>query len=171
MHMMAFNALLLGSCFYALLRGGAPERIVALSLFTAYAATLRAYSAPPSRFDQVEVAVLTVDALLFCALAAVALRADRFWPLAVAGLHLATVGTHVVKFFDVNMIRVTYAVMIAMWSYPMLFILAIGTWRHRRRLKAHGHDKAWLVPTAHDDRSLAVEGSAATGEPHAVGRG
>lgn len=168
MHIMAFNALLLSSCLYALLRGGAPERIVALSLFTAYAATLRAYSAPPSRFDNVEIAVLMVDALLFCALTAVALRADRFWPLAVAGLHLATVGTHVVKFFDVNMIRVTYAVMIAMWSYPMLIILAVGTWRHQRRVKAHGHDHAWILPPVPADHPSTTQALAASGEPHAA---
>jgi hypothetical protein len=171
MRMMAFDALLLGSCFYAQLRGGAPERIVALALCTAYAATLRAYSAPLSRFDHVEIAVLMIDALLFLVLATVALRADRGWPLAVAGLHLATVGAHLAKFFDVNMIRVTYAVMIAMWSYPMLILLAIGTWRHRRRLKAHGHDQDWILPSASEDSLATARALAASAGPHISGEG
>lgn len=146
MRMIIFNALLLGSCFYALLRGGAPERIVGGLLLAAYAATLLSYSALATRFDHVEMAVLAVDAILLCALVTVALRADRLWPLFVAGLHIATVGAHLIKFFDLNMIRVTYAVMIAAWSYPMLALLAIGTWRHRRRLKIHGHDHPWTLP-------------------------
>lgn len=146
MRMLVFNALLLGSCGYALLRGGAPERIVGGSLLTAYAATLLAYSELPSRFNQVEMTVLLVDALLLCGLVAVALRADRLWPLFVAGLHLTTIGAHLIKFFDINMIRVTYAVMIAAWSYPMLVLLAVGTWRHQRRLRVHGHDHPWTLP-------------------------
>lgn len=145
MRMMLFAALLLGSCAYALLRGGAPERIVAGSLLAAYAATLLAYTELATRFERVETAVLLVDAVLLCSLVAVALRADRGWALVVAGLHLATVGAHLIKIFDANMIRVTYAVMIAAWSYPMLALLALGTWRHRRRLRAHGHDHPWTI--------------------------
>lgn len=145
--MMMFTALLLGSCAYALLRGGAPERVVGGSLLAAYGATLLAYSELPNRFEQVEIAVLLVDGVLLCALAAVALRADRAWPLFVAGLQLTTIGAHLIKFFDANMIPVTYAVMIAMWSYPMLIALAAGTWRHQRRLRVHGYDLAWTRPT------------------------
>lgn len=158
MRMIIFNALLLGSCSYALLRGGAPERIVGGSLLTACAATLLSYSELSTRFDHVEMAVFTVDAILLCVLVAVALRADRLWPLFVAGLHISTVGAHLIKFFDLNMIRVTYAVMIAGWSYPMLALLAIGTWRHRRRLKIHGHDHPWTLPPlpAPDDRPAAT---------------
>lgn len=158
MRMIIFDALLLGSCAYALLRGGAPERIVAGSLLAAYAATLLAYSELPTRFDRVEMAVLLVDAVLLCVLVAVALRADRAWPLLVAGLHLTTIGAHLIKFFDVNMIRVTYAVMIAAWSYPMLVLLAVGTWRHRRRLRFRGYDYPWTLPPlpAPDDRPAAT---------------
>jgi hypothetical protein len=49
------------------------------------------------------------------------------------------------KLYDVHMIRVTYAVMMAIWSYPMVLALALGTWRHRCRLKADGHDRAWTT--------------------------
>ena len=160
MRMIIFNALLLGSCSYALLRGGAPERIVGGAMLAAYAATLLSYSELSTRFDHVEMAVLIVDAILLCVLVAVALRADRLWPLFVAGLHISTVGAHLIKFFDLNMIRVTYAVMIAAWSYPMLGFLAIGTWRHRRRLTIHGHDHPWTLPrsSARDSNRASTDG-------------
>lgn len=147
-----FIALLLACCGYALARGGTPERIVAASLLTAYVATILGYAELSIRFDQVEVAVLAVDGLLLAVLVAVALRADRLWPLMVAGLHLASVGAHLLKIFDINMIRVTYALLIAVWSYPMLVLLALGTWRHRRRLQSQGYDLAWTTRTPSESR-------------------
>jgi hypothetical protein len=143
--LLIFGGLLIGSCGYALLRGGAPERIVGAALLAAAAASALSFSELPIRFFHLEFGVLLVDLVLLGVLVAVALFADRGWPLLLAGLQLSAIGAHVIKTFDWNMIRVTYAVAIAMWSYPMLIALAIGTWRHRQRLKAQGYDVAWSV--------------------------
>ena len=140
-----FTALLIGSCGYALWRGGAPERVVSAALLAAFAATLVSYSAPSERFVHAEYGVLGIDVALMAVLTSVALRADRGWPLVVAGLHLATLGAHAVKLFMPDMIPVTYAVMIAFWSYPMVAALAIGTRRHQLRLHRTGGDHAWNV--------------------------
>jgi hypothetical protein len=138
-----FTILLIGSSGYALWRGGAPERIVALALLGAFAATLLSYTALAQRFTSVEYGILVVDIILMAVLAGVALLADRGWPLLLAGLHLSTLGAHAVKLFEPGMIRVTYAVMIAFWSYPMLIGLAIGTRRHRQRIRTSGVDRDW----------------------------
>lgn len=145
MRIIIFTVLLIGSCGYALWRGGAPERIVGGALLAAFVATLATYSELAGRFDSVELGVLIVDAVLLAVLVAVALRADRGWPFLLAGLHLCSVGAHLLKFLDVNMIRVTYALMIAIWSYPMLIALAVGTHRHRLRLQRQGYDLAWSI--------------------------
>ena len=84
--------------------------------------------------------------VLIVALIVVALKADRLWPMALAALHLDATAVHILKLFDSEVIQVTYAVMIVMWSYPMLLILAIGTLRHRRRLARFGEDRAWRQP-------------------------
>jgi hypothetical protein len=144
-HILFFNALLAGSCGYALARGGPPERIVGAALLTAYAATLASYSDLASRFYTVERGVFAVDLLLLIVLVAVALRADRGWPLVLAGLQLDGVGAHLLKLLDVQMIRVAYALMIAAGSYPMVILLAIGTWRHRQRLEMRRCDRAWRI--------------------------
>jgi hypothetical protein len=143
MHLLAFWALLIGACGYALWRGGAPERIVGASLLAAAAASVVTLTELRSRFFELEVGVLVVDVVLLAVLVAVALRADRFWPLVLAGFQLNTVGAHLFKLFHVDMIRITYALMIAIWSYPMLVTLAVGTWRHRLRVEAQGYDLAW----------------------------
>ena len=148
MRILLFTVLLIGSCGYAIWKGGAPERVVGASLAAAYIATLMTYSELSVRFVEVEVGTMVVDLALLLALVAVALRADRGWPLLLAGLHLSSVGAHIVKLLDVDMIRVTYALMIAIWSYPMLIALAIGTRRHQLRLKRQGYDRAWSLRPA-----------------------
>lgn len=142
-HLVLFAALLIGSCGYALVRGGTPERIVGGALAVAALATSLALSDIQSRFMQVETGAFLVDLVLLLVLVIVALLADRCWPLLLAGLHLATVGAHFLKHFDTHMIRVTYALSVAMWSYPMLIILAVGTWRHQQRMKNIGYDRSW----------------------------
>jgi len=146
-HMAFFATLLLLASGYAMWRGGAPERAVGVAMLTAYIATLFSHSEFAIRFTQVETGVLSIDIALMALLMAVALKADRGWPMLVAGLHLTTVGAHAVRLIEPSMIEVTYAVMLSMWSYPMVLALAVGTWRHRTRLRAIGYDRDWSRPT------------------------
>jgi len=141
-----FLILLLGTCGYALWRGGAPERIAAGAMLAATAGSAIFRSEVDTRFLDVEVGLFIIDLLLLAILFAVMLRADRGWPILVSALHLCTVGAHVVRLIDPEMIRVTYVVMATAWSWPMVIALGIGTWRHRARLRARGYDRAWSAP-------------------------
>lgn len=142
----AFATLLLVTSGYALWRGGAPERIVAAGLLSAYVATILTWTPLPARFYGLELNVLMVDGALFAMLMAVALRADRAWPLLVAALQFDAVGAHFVKLVAPDTIRVAYALLIVIWSWPVQIILAVGTWRHVGRVKALGSDRAWALP-------------------------
>lgn len=141
-----FVALLLLCCGYALWRGGGPERFAASAMLSATAVSALVRASIDQRFIEMEAGLLFVDGLLLVILIAIAFRADRGWPLLVAGLHLVTVGAHVIKIVKPDMIRVTYAVMITFWSYPVLIALAAGTCRHRQRLRHHGFDRDWSIP-------------------------
>jgi hypothetical protein len=147
-----FLILLIGTCAYALWRGGAPERIAAAAMLAACVGSAIVRSDVELRFTQIETGLFLIDILLLAILFAVALKADRGWPMLVTALHLATVGAHAVKLVDPGMIRVTYVVMIAFWSWPMVLALAIGTWRHRSRLTARGHDLDWSLPISAQER-------------------
>ena len=138
-----FVALLILTCGYALWRGGAPERAVGTALLAATAASAVVRADVDHRFVEMETGLLIVDGVLLIVLVMVASRADRGWPLLVAGLHLVTVGAHVTKLVEPGMIPVTYALLIALWSYPMLIALGIGTWRHHCRIRRHGADRDW----------------------------
>ncbi len=141
-----FAALLVVTSGYALWRGGAPERVVATGLVLAYVATVLSWSPLPSRFYGMELNVFAVDVALFALLIIVAMRADRGWPFLVAALQLDAVGAHFVKLVAPDTIRVAYALLIAIWSWPVQMLLAVGTWRHVRRMTVDGYDRSWSSP-------------------------
>jgi hypothetical protein len=36
-----------------------------------------------------------------------------------------------------------YAVIMSIWSYPILAIMVLGTWRHQQRVARSGDDPSW----------------------------
>ncbi len=130
-----FRILLLAVALYALFRGGRDERMVALVCVAGTIATMIVISPLVDRFEQMELGVLLVDVAVFAGFMAVALRSERFWPLWVAGLQLTTMLGHSLKGIDTNIFHVAYGAALNFWAYPIVLILAVGTWRsHSRRL-------------------------------------
>lgn len=138
-----FYIILAVCCLYAAIRGGAPERIGSLIFVTAAILTTAALSAPAARWGAVEIGAFAVDVAMLFALFALALFAERWWPLWVTALQLVGAAGHAVKLVDPEVIREAYAFVMAFWSYPMLSLLVSGTWNHQRRLARYGVDKSW----------------------------
>jgi hypothetical protein len=142
-----FALLLCAACGYALWKGGQPERLTAAALvigvvFTDYVDS----PVGPVRWTSLETGVLLVDVAVLIAWGAIALRAERFWPIWFTAMHAIAVAGHAIKILDPDFIRLGYAFAIAFWSYPMLLILAGATWCHRRRLARYGADPDWSEP-------------------------
>jgi hypothetical protein len=132
-----FGPLLLAICIYAWWRGGADERAVATMCLAGTAATLLAVSPLQQRYSGVEEGLMLVDLAVLAGFIAVALRSQRFWPLWVAGLQLTTSIGHILKGIDQDLLPRAYGAALQFWSYPILLILAVGTFRtHRRRRRA-----------------------------------
>jgi len=142
-NVILFMLLQLGVSGYAAWRGGKPERFVALAMFAAAAATVIAYAPMSRRFAGAEFGVFAVDVSLFAGLTVIALNANRYWPMAVASLQLASLIVHLGKLMDLTMGGWAYALLPKLWAYPMLLTLAVATWRHRQRLARHGADRPW----------------------------
>lgn len=123
------------TCGYALTRGRADERLIAVVCVVASVVTAFALSSWRHRYSGVETGELLVDIVTLGAFVFVALRSHRFWPLWVAGLQLTTSMSHVLKAIDLGLVPQAYAAAEKFWSYPILLILAIGTWRGHRRSK------------------------------------
>lgn len=145
-NLVVYMTLLLLCWVYALRRGGAPERLAATILAIASLATAAAIPGPQQSFRSVETDVVLIDALCALAFIALALRADRFWPLWLAALQIGGTASHAVKFIDFEAVPRAYAFMLAIWSYPMIALIVAGTWRHRRRLQRFGADQSWSRP-------------------------
>jgi len=140
--LVVFNAILLSCCGYALLRGGAPERIGAAIYTVGTGLTILARGEAAFRFGSVEIGILIVDVAALIAFLLLALRAQRFWPMWMTAFQAIGTAGHLAKLADPEMIRWAYAFLLGIWSYPMLLLLAIGTWRHQQRLKQFGSDLA-----------------------------
>ena len=132
---LIFIPLLAAVCLYAWLKGGTDERIVAATCLAGTVATLLAISPLHQRYSGVEEGLMLVDLAVLAGFVAVALRSDRFWPLWVAGLQLTTSIGHLLKGIDQELLPRAYGAALQFWSYPILLILVVGTYRRHRRLQ------------------------------------
>lgn len=139
----AYLTILLVCWVYAMLKGGAPERIGASVIGLGSVLSLVAASSPGARFGSVEVGVFLVDVAAFAVFLGLALRAERHWPLWVAALQAIGTAGHAAKLADPKVIPLAYAFVLAFWVYPMLLLVVMGTWQHQRRLAKFGADKSW----------------------------
>jgi uncharacterized membrane protein len=131
-----FRILLALVVLYALTRGSRDERQVALICLIGAVLTTLVLSPLAQRFESVETPVFAVDIAVFAGFLLVALRSERFWPLWVAGLQLTTLMGHALKGIDTSLLPRAYAASLNFWAYPIVLVLAIGTWRHQRRRQA-----------------------------------
>jgi hypothetical protein len=131
-----FRILLALVAVYALIRGRRDERQVCIILVVGVLATHLAISPVSHRFRGLETDVMYVDIAVFGGFLWVALQSERFWPLWIAGLQLTTVLGHLLKALETHLISWAYGAALTFCSYPIVLILAVGTWRsHRRYLR------------------------------------
>ncbi|TXC71666.1 hypothetical protein FSB78_12455 [Sphingomonas ginsenosidivorax] len=138
-----FYAIQIAASVFALWRGGAPERVLGLALLLAAVSTQVLQDDMAVRFAGVELDVLLVDLALLAVMLAITLHADRFWPAWATALHLLGTGAHLARAISPDVIRLTYAVLAAAWSYPIVVLLVIGTLRHASRIRSKGWDLDW----------------------------
>ena len=130
-----FWTLLSFVCAYALWRGSKDERIAAMVCLGASLATRFLVSPLSTRYQNIETGLVVLDILVFVGFLLIALRSERFWPLWIAGLQLTNGMSHLLKAVDYGLMPSAYAAAAAFWSYPILVIIAIGTFRTHRRIK------------------------------------
>ena len=128
-----FWGILLSTFAYALWRGRSDERLAASVCVLATIATRFAISPVTERYTGVEVGLLIIDGAVLAAFVAIALRSKRFWPLWVAGLQLTSSLSHLMKVVEFDLLPRAYAAAAIFWSYPILLIIIVGTWRTHQR--------------------------------------
>lgn len=125
-----FWGLLISCCGFAAAYGGRAGRQVSISYLVAVVATIPASLINPD-WSNPQHAVLAVDVLLLIALAWIALRSDRWFPIWFAGFHLVAVVSHLASLVAAGFVAEVYFIFQSVWTLPMLLTLVIGVARDR----------------------------------------
>ena len=134
-----------------LVRGGAPEKWCASTLLAAIilarlqevltAGVAGTWSVGGFATD--ELAYLLIDLLTFAALGAIALQANRMYPLWMAGVQLTAVLTHVAERTTDVISPLAYAILNLSTFYLAILFLGGGLVAHMRRARAWGMYPDW----------------------------
>lgn len=144
MILLAFLLATVLTCGFALIRGGAPERLIAATFVAgAVASTVISIHVKPMP-GAFQLAIFCVDVSMLVAIAGVMLKANRYWPIAVAALQFLSVLGHLIKLLDPNVVTVLYWIANAFWAVPQILILAVATIRHVHRARRPEGDPAWV---------------------------
>ena len=143
-HDQWFAVLLVLCSGYAVLFGGAPERIAGTACVVASLASIAVAQPLVVRYDHVERGILLVDAAMSLGFLAIALRSRRFWPLWATGLLGVQLLSHLIGLSNLHVLNLTYALINRSIGYFILPLIAVATLRHRRRLRRYGADASWL---------------------------
>ncbi len=133
LNQLFFLLVLVSTASYAGWCGGWPERAGAAIMVAASLLSVVAAMSFYPGWDSPEAGILIVDLLMLAALINLALYSDRYWPLWVTSFHLIAVTIHLASLADRSVAALAYASAQEFWAYPMLVMLAVGTWNHRRR--------------------------------------
>lgn len=137
-HYIIFWGILLSIWLYAWWRGGSEERSAASACVLATVTTVIVIPPVAERYSQPDLILLFIDIAMLVAFTAIALSSRRFWPLWIAGLQLTMTLSHIMRAIDPNLIPRAYAAASILWSYPILLIILVGTWRTSKKV-AEGH--------------------------------
>ena len=144
-HIAFYLGCLVATNVYAVFRGGASERFAVGALTIGTVLTLLVQAKWfEGDFRTIQLGVFTVDALLCVAAVTLAMASSKFWPLWFAALTIVQVLSHLPKLLSTHVVPFAYAVIVALWAYPMLVTIAVGTYRHHRRMSVSSAESSWL---------------------------
>lgn len=138
-----FWTLLLLTFGYALWRGRGDEKIAAGVALLATIITQFVIPPPSLRYNGLHSGLIAIDMAVLVVFVAIALRSNRFWPLWVAGLQLTNSMAHLMKGIEADLLPQAYAAAAVFWSYPILLIILVGTWRSHQLTRQERADLAF----------------------------
>ncbi len=143
MRTTVFLILFGAACIYALYRGGAPERWVAVVIIGMLVLDPAVHLVTPLEYAALDPGHFVIDLAGWLALLAIALRANRFWPLWVVSLQTIAMVSHATRLLDMTIHPKAYMIMQIASSYPLLIVLMMGTYYHQKRMQIIGTDRPW----------------------------
>lgn len=142
-HELAFATAFFACILYVSLVGGKPERTAIVAQLAAFLLSMIAISFHSIPARQLPVGLALVDVFLAFVLTGLALRANRLWPIVLAGMQVATVFAHFARLLAFPLPPAGYVIFIQLWAWPMLIVTAIGARNHRLRVERFGIEQDW----------------------------
>ncbi len=124
---LGFWAALIGTCVYAFLRGGRPERIGAAVNVLGCLVTLVARLALASAWLPAAATVLLIDLAVAACFFWLAIRTIRFWPIWACGFAVANILMSIMAAVVPHMALFAYHTGLGIYGYLALGALALGT--------------------------------------------
>lgn len=141
-NVVVFIALFGGTATFAMIKGGAPERVAASILLVAALADFTLVSIVSSPLGDRNASILVLDLATAIAVIVVALHAERLWPMPMASFLIVGVQLQLGVWLAPVHHRQVYVVAHAFSAYPVIALLIAGTFRHMRRVRS-GRELAW----------------------------
>lgn len=125
---MIYGLLMWAVTVYAFRRGGWAEKLASSGIVINSYLSVLLLSSAATAFHQVEVSVALVDLCMLALLVLIGLRSNKFWPLWLVAFQGMTTLAHFAPYVHVT--PWVYFRATALWSWPMLIVLAIGVRQH-----------------------------------------
>lgn len=119
-----FTTVLVSVTVIAMYYGKTPERLTAVTLV---AASIASPIVEQSAFRYVELGIFVIDLWVAVFLLTLAMQSDRFWPIWAAGFQMMGLSIHILRILVPTINPSAYSAMAAVWAYPVLTALFIGT--------------------------------------------
>lgn len=142
-------------CVAALVFGGGPERAFAmvwLILFKIVDGIYHAFVEQSYQMIGVDVFHASLDAIALVVWVAIALFANRNYPLWIAAMQLLAVVAHLARGLVESIAPVAFAVMAFAPGYFQLAFITVGLVRHLLRKREYGSYRDWRVVRARPGR-------------------
>ena len=93
-------------------------------------ATLAVAKSFGTSWSTVEEGIFAIDVVALAALAYLAIKSDRFWPMWATAFHLLAVTVHTAMMVAPQSTPWAFGTGAVFWAYPMLLALAVGSREH-----------------------------------------
>tara|TARA_A100001391_G_scaffold78331_1_gene50550 strand:- start:10760 stop:11227 length:468 start_codon:yes stop_codon:yes gene_type:complete len=138
---------ILGLFVYAFYRGGPPEKCASAILLGMVVLVVIYPIAFPQggEYDSVEIGYFLIDLIAVLAFAALALKANRMYPLWLLAAQLISLMMHLTRDINVAMPGIVYFILMRAPSYILIVALAVGLYCHRKRIARYGSYRSWRI--------------------------
>ncbi|MEL6486211.1 MAG: hypothetical protein AAFQ13_03585 [Pseudomonadota bacterium] len=145
----------------AVIRGAGPERAIAavwMILFEGIPRIYRGFWDAGHQLEQIDLFYALIDTATCVAFVAIALNANRNYPLIIAALQVLAVAAHLARGLIETISPIAYATMVIAPSWLQLAVLGLGLVRHIQRQRQYGPYREWRlsIPPAIDPQAQST---------------